>query len=116
MAVDIVAHRMRIGMHYYCHMKLKGIDRLDTFDYYMWLRVLLYLSDDVEVNPGPINDSSDSRNSSSLFSDSMLNGSEMVRENFSIVHYNVQSALQKLDILETELSNFDVISFSETWF
>lgn len=103
-------------MHYYCHMKLKGIDRLDTFDYYMWLRVLLYLSGDVEVNPGPINDSSDSRNSSSLFSDSMLNESEMVRENFSIVHYNVQSALQKLDILETELSNFDVISFSETWF
>ena len=107
---------MRIGMHYYCHMKLKGIDRLDTFDYYMWLRVLLYLSGDVEVNPGPINDSSDSQNSSSLFSDSMLNESEMVRENFSIVHYNVQSTLQKLDILETELSNFDVISFSETWF
>ena len=46
----------------------------------------------------------------------MLNESEIIRNNFSLVHYNVQSALHKLDILESELSNFDVISFSETWF
>ena len=100
-------------------MKLKGIDRLNTFDYYLWLRVLLHISGDVERNPGPINDSSDFHNSDSsesTFSDSMLNDSETIRNNFSLVHYNVQSALHKLDILESELSNFDVISFSETWF
>ena len=83
------------------------------------MRVLLHISGDVERNPGPINDSSDFHNSDtseSTFSDSMLNESEIIRNNVSLVHYNVQSALHKLDILESELSNFDVISFSETWF
>ena len=32
------------------------------------------------------------------------------------MHYNVQSAVHKIDFLETELSNFDVISITETWF
>ena len=35
---------------------------------------------------------------------------------FSIVHYNVQSAARKFDLLESELSNFDVISITETLF
>ena len=35
--------------------------------------------------------------------------------NFSVVHYNVQSLLAKADQLQMELSNFDVIAFSETW-
>ena len=112
MAVDIVVYRIRIGV-----LKLKGIDRLNTFDYYLWLRVVLHISGDVKRNPGPINDSSDfhsSDSSESTFSNSMLNESEVIRNNFSLVHYNVQRALHKLDILESELSNFDVISFSET--
>ena len=33
-----------------------------------------------------------------------------------MIHYNVQSAVQKIDILESELSNFDFIGLSETWF
>ncbi|MEW8548570.1 MAG: endonuclease/exonuclease/phosphatase family protein, partial [Candidatus Thiodiazotropha sp.] len=114
MAIDITLYRIRIGLHYCCHMKLKGVDRLDTFGYYVWLRILL--SGDVELNPGPVNDSSDSYSSDSDFSDSASNGSEIIRNNFSLVHYNVQSALHKLDVLESELSNFDIISFSETWF
>ena len=35
--------------------------------------------------------------------------------NFSVVHYNVQSLLQKKDIIEPELSNFDLVSLTETW-
>ena len=35
--------------------------------------------------------------------------------NFSVVHYNVQSLLQKIDIIEPELSNFDLVSLTETW-
>ena len=31
------------------------------------------------------------------------------------MHYNVQSLLNKLDIIEPELSNFDLVSLSETW-
>ena len=32
-----------------------------------------------------------------------------------MVHYNVQSIMNKLDIIETELRNFDVICLTETW-
>ena len=34
----------------------------------------------------------------------MLNESEIIRTKFSLVHYNVQSALHKLDILKSKLS------------
>ncbi|MEW8548396.1 MAG: endonuclease/exonuclease/phosphatase family protein, partial [Candidatus Thiodiazotropha sp.] len=35
--------------------------------------------------------------------------------NLSFVHYNVQSIFTKLDILETELFEFDILAFTETW-
>ena len=35
--------------------------------------------------------------------------------NVSFVQYNVQSILDKLDILQTELFEFDILAFSETW-
>ena len=34
--------------------------------------------------------------------------------NFSMVHYNVQSLQHKIDILEPELSTFDLVSLTET--
>ena len=36
-------------------------------------------------------------------------------QNLSIVHYNVQSIFPKLEVLHTELIDFDILSFSETW-
>ena len=35
--------------------------------------------------------------------------------NFSLVHYNVQSLYNNVDILQPELSSFDLISLTETW-
>ena len=40
---------------------------------------------------------------------------ESFRSNLSIVHYNVQSFIHKRDILFAELSEFDIIGFTETW-
>ena len=31
------------------------------------------------------------------------------------MHYNVQSLLQKIDIIEPDLSNFDLVSLTTTW-
>ena len=31
------------------------------------------------------------------------------------MHYNVQSIVHKLDLLGSELFDFDILSFSETW-
>lgn len=110
MEVDIVAYRVRIGLHHGRHLKIKGITCLNNFDYYTWLRMLLTVAGDIESNPGPKGDSFASD------SDSDTSYSDMLKNNFSVVHYNVQSAYHKMDILETELSCFDIISFSETWF
>ena len=35
--------------------------------------------------------------------------------NLSFVQYNVQSILNKLDILQAELFEVDILSFTETW-
>ncbi|MCG8047066.1 MAG: hypothetical protein N0E48_15780, partial [Candidatus Thiodiazotropha endolucinida] len=34
---------------------------------------------------------------------------------FSIVHYNIQSLTNKVDVIESELRNFDAICLTETW-
>ena len=82
-----------------------------------WLGILLLLSGDVHPNPGQISTSSHSSSSSSSgesFSFSFLN-TLTLSKHLSFVHYNVQSIVNKLDILSTELSDFDILAFSETW-
>ena len=73
--------------------------------------MLLLHAADIELNSGP-----DSDNDSLLSDASSAHWIHIIRNIFSIVHYNVQSAARKTDLLESELSNFDVISVTETWF
>ena len=81
-----------------------------------WLAVLLLCSGDVHPNPGPSSVSSTESLSStaSNLSSSILN-SLTTGHNLSFIHYNVQSILNKLDILQAELSEFDILAFTETW-
>ena len=72
--------------------------------------MLLFKDDDIELNPGP------NTESYSYESANMSNVSDIIKHNFSLNHYNVQSAVQKIDILESELSNLNFIGLSETWF
>ena len=69
--------------------------------------MLLYPAGDVEKNPGPDNNSNHDTSSQSSF--------PVFQGNFSAGHYNVQSLLQKIDISEPELSNFDLVSLTATW-
>ncbi|MEW8542945.1 MAG: endonuclease/exonuclease/phosphatase family protein, partial [Candidatus Thiodiazotropha sp.] len=75
-----------------------------------WLLSLLLLSGDIQPNPGP---SSASSTSSSI--DSSVTSVLSQSHHLSFIHYNVQSILHKLDILTAELSEFDILAFSETW-
>ena len=81
-----------------------------------WLVLLLFSCGDVHPNPGPLSTSSSSSNftsssgmSNTLFSCLNLNHS------LSFVHYNFQSIFSKLEILQAELSDFDILAFTETW-
>ena len=80
-----------------------------------WLSVLLLCAGDIHPNPGPLSVASSA--SSSFSSDvstdvfSYLN----LNHNLSFVHYNVQSIVNKLDVLQAELFEIDILSFTETW-
>ena len=106
MSVDIGTYRMRVGMFCYYQMCPKGIQYFTQFELLCWLSILLILSGDVHQNPGP--EYSSTSQSSSSFSD-------ILSSNLKIVHYNIQSFLNKKDILYADLHNFDVLSFTETW-
>ena len=86
---------------------------------FTWSFVLLLACGDIHPNPGPVGHLTSVSSSSSSISDSVSN-TDMYNflnlpHNLSVVHYNVQSLLNKVDTLFAELNCFDVISFSETW-
>ncbi|MEW8191406.1 MAG: reverse transcriptase family protein [Candidatus Thiodiazotropha endolucinida] len=81
-----------------------------------WLALLLYSCGDVHPNPGPLSTAStSSNNSSSSGMSNILFSSLDLTHNLSFVHYNVQSIYSKLEILEAELFEFDILAFTETW-
>ena len=77
----------------------------------IWMIYLILLAGDVELNPGPA--SIDSGSISNDLSDSSIIDLSIFEQNFSIVHYNIQSLVGKLDQIQIELSHFDVIALSE---
>ena len=83
--------------------------------YCLLLIHLLLLPGNVHPNPGPFSVSCDMFNISSLsFTLNDLQSLGLSRH-LSFVHYNVQSIVSKLVIILAELSEFDILSFSETW-
>ena len=57
----------------------------------------------------------DSESISNNLSDSSMVDLSIFEQNFSIVHYNIQSLVGKLDQIQIELSHFDVFAQSESW-
>ncbi|MCG7877682.1 MAG: reverse transcriptase domain-containing protein [Candidatus Thiodiazotropha endolucinida] len=106
MSIDLNVYRARIGLHRYRLLRLKGLKRFNSFEFFVFLAMFLHLSGDVEKNPGPESDTS-SETSTPVF--------PIFEGNFSVVHYNVQSLFNKVNIVEPELADFDVISLTETW-
>ena len=92
--------------------KAKGIKRLSVFELLIILSLLLLKCGDVETNPGPDIDISLSSPNFSLVTGPEK---EIIKSKFSFVHYNVQSLVNKVELIEGELHDFDVICLTETW-
>lgn len=107
MSIDLSSYRARIGLYRYKLLKLKGCKRLNMFESTIFLAILLYRAGDVEKNPGPESDNRSDTSSTCSF--------PVFQGNFSVVDYNVQSLLHKVDIIRSEFSNFDVVSLTGTW-
>ena len=95
------------GLNYSHQAKVKGIKHLSYFELLIIMSLLLIAG--VERNPGPVSESSVNSNPSHT------NKSQLIVDKFSMVHYNVQSLRNKIDLIESELCRFDVICISETW-
>ena len=83
-----------------------------------WLFIVLEKAGDVHPNPGPLSSSSSLSLSSSSISNSLTGSISSNLNQFhhlSFIQYNVQSIINKLDLLTAELSEFDILAFSETW-
>ena len=79
------------------------------------IHLLLLQSGNVHPHPGPSSALSDTANISTLFFTlSSLHTLGLTRH-LSLVHHNVQSIVPKLDTIMAELSDFDILAFSETW-
>lgn len=89
-------------MHYGRQIKAKGLDYLNLFEFLIIMSLLLIAG--VERNPGPSSQHpSNSTDSTQNFEDSII------KDKFSVVHYNIQSISNKVDLIESELRNFDII-------
>lgn len=74
-----------------------------------WILFLyILLSADVHQNPGP-------ESLSSFSSSTTSQNSSIFGNNLSIVHLNIQSLLPKIDILDAEMQQYDILVFTETW-
>ena len=83
--------------------------------------LFLFLCGDVELNPGP--DEQSERSFQSFYSksyssdllDYSLDTSVFIKKHISIVHLNVRSLLPKIDQLSVEFQHFDIIALTETF-
>ena len=86
----------------------KGLDCLNLFESLIIMSLLLMAG--IERNPGPLSEAS------ALSAESVLTMDDsVIKAKFSVVHYNVQSLSNKVDLIQSELSNFDIICLTETW-
>ena len=76
----------------------------------LWLTILLLWSGDIHPNPNPSSIASSLNSSTSHDHSNNSLRSLNLSHNLSFVHYNVQSILNKLDILEAELFEFDILA------
>ena len=77
----------------------------------IWYFLLILLSGDIHWNPGPSSTSdisSISDISSSHYVDILSNG-------LSIMYLNIKSIRSKIDFLEVEAQQYDVLIFTKTW-
>ena len=69
MSDDLSTYRLRLGLLYHRHLRVKGLKFLSTFELLVVLSLILIRCDDIELNPGPELDSDTSSSTASAFSD-----------------------------------------------
>ena len=108
--MNYLQHKYPIGQKFRENKKFSALllQHLIVMVSVTWLLSLILLSGDVQPNPGP---SSASSTSSSM--DSSVTTVLSQFHHLPFIHYTVQSIFNKLDVLTVEVSDFDVLAFSD---
>lgn len=127
MDISVEQYRVRVGVFNNRSYKLKVTICIDLTYCIIYLRnlsicvlyaLLLIICGDVEVNPGPSSNNSHTTISSDVESFSTDDDSGFtngIRNYISLFHLNIQSIYNKLDIINGNLYDFDILCFTETW-
>ena len=115
--IKIRGKHIRVGKAYLINSKMTttGIQTLFTITLVTWIGIPLLCLGDIKPNPGPASLSSSSNFSNSSDMSTNIFSNLNYSHNLSFVQYNVQSILNKLDILQAELYEFDILALTETW-
>ena len=127
MNIPIAIYRARIGVFNNRSYQIKLSTSVDISSVFTVLRnvslctlflLLILLCGDVEIQPGPYDslDSTISLSTSDSVTDiddsSFTNG---IKTFLSLLHLNIQSIIPKLDIINGNLFDFDILCFTESW-
>ena len=58
MSVELNIYRARVVLHHFRHSKVKGLEKLNSFELLTFFSILLYQAGDVQTNSGPTSDHS----------------------------------------------------------
>lgn len=125
MNISLSDYRVRVGLFNNRICKIKCSVRINLY-YEIQLAIklmifslllsLLLLCGDIEINPGP--SSSDTSVASTNSYNSNIDTSSFSHKMGSLIsmmHLNIQSFKPKIDIINSELKDFDILCFTESW-
>ena len=75
-------------------LKFDVMQNISKYPHPFLKSLLLIISGDIETNPGPIN---------------------VPNHDLCVVHVNARSLKNKIDLIEAESHQYDIITISETW-
>ena len=80
--------------------------------------MLIVNAGDIHPNPGPVPHTSNTPSSPAYLSSSTTESTSInfpFSKYLSVLHYNVQNLRNKVDLIQSECSNFDIIALTESW-
>ena len=124
MNITISEYRARIGRFNNRSSKMTTVNVIDLSYVILTLTIIiiasfvllsLFLCGDLELNPGPLSTDSAISSNDSISNESDSIFTKQFNSCLSLIHLNIQSICPKLDIINGNLRDFDILCFTESW-
>ena len=124
MNITISEYRARIGRFNNRSSKMTTVNVIDLSYVILTLTIIiiasfvllsLFLCGDLELNPGPLSIDTTLSSNDSISNESDSIFTKQFKSCLSLIHLNIQSICPKLDIINGNLRDFDILCFTESW-